>query len=66
MVRSNKLIAELGPLPATKRLAELPGLLDSLPKLSETETEEFAEDLASARSMLWPQPVRSSLGRAHG
>jgi len=58
MMHGNKPIAELGPLPANKRLAELPGLLDSLPKLSETEAEEFVEDLVSARSMLWPQPAR--------
>ncbi len=58
LVRGNKPVAELGPLPAGKRLAELPGLLGSLPRLSETEAEEFAADLASARSTLDAVEVR--------
>ncbi|MGH3147349.1 MAG: type II toxin-antitoxin system Phd/YefM family antitoxin [Rubrobacter sp.] len=52
LVRGNKPVAELGPLPAGKRLAELPGLLGSLPGLSETDVEEFAADLASAKATL--------------
>lgn len=58
LMRGNKPVAELGPLPAGKRLAELPDLLSSLPKLSEAEAEAFAEDLASARSMLATTDVR--------
>jgi antitoxin (DNA-binding transcriptional repressor) of toxin-antitoxin stability system len=58
LVRGNKPVAELGPLPAGKRLAELPDLLSSLPKLSEVEAEEFAEDLISARAMLSASGVR--------
>jgi antitoxin (DNA-binding transcriptional repressor) of toxin-antitoxin stability system len=49
LVRGNKPVAELGPLSARKRLAELPDLLGSLPKLSEAEAKEFADDLISAR-----------------
>lgn len=58
LVRGNKPVAELGPLPVGKRLAELPGLLSSLPKLSEVEAAEFAEDIVSARSMLSTTDVR--------
>jgi antitoxin (DNA-binding transcriptional repressor) of toxin-antitoxin stability system len=58
LVRGNKPVAELGPLPPGKRLAELPGLLASLPRLSEAEAEEFANDLASARSVLSATDVR--------
>ncbi len=58
LVRGNKPVAELGPLPAGKRLAELPGLLGSLPRLSEAEAEEFGEDLASAKSALSAAEVR--------
>jgi antitoxin (DNA-binding transcriptional repressor) of toxin-antitoxin stability system len=58
LMRGNKPVAELGPLPAGKRLAELPGLLGSLPRLSETEAEAFAEDLAEARSILATTDVR--------
>ncbi len=58
LVRGNKPVAELGPLPVGKRLAELPDLLDSLPKLSEIEAAEFAGDLVSARAMLCTTGVR--------
>jgi hypothetical protein len=57
-MRGKKPVAELGPVPMGKRLAELPDLFGSLPKLSEAEAEEFAKDLASARSMLSATDVR--------
>ena len=52
LVRGNKPIAELRPLPAGKRLAELPGLLAALPPLSAAEAGEFAVDLHAAREQL--------------
>jgi antitoxin (DNA-binding transcriptional repressor) of toxin-antitoxin stability system len=52
LMRGNKPIAELCPLPAGKRLAELPALLASLPHLSETEAAQFAVDLTAAREAL--------------
>jgi antitoxin (DNA-binding transcriptional repressor) of toxin-antitoxin stability system len=52
LVRGNKPIAELRPLPAGKRLVELPALLASLPHLSETEATQFADDLTAARQAL--------------
>lgn len=58
LVRGNKPVAELGPLPVGKRLGELPDLLASLPRLSEIEAAEFAEDIVSARSMLSATGVR--------
>lgn len=58
LVRGNKAVAELGPSPVGKRLADLPGLLDSLPGLSGEEAREFAEDLASGRSELSATKVR--------
>lgn len=58
LMRGRKPVAELGPLPAGKLLAELPGLLDSLPRLSEAEAEGFADDLAEARSTLSATDVR--------
>jgi antitoxin (DNA-binding transcriptional repressor) of toxin-antitoxin stability system len=58
LMRGNKPVAELGPVPAGKRLAELPALLGSLPKLSEAEADAFADDLAEARSMLSATDVR--------
>jgi antitoxin (DNA-binding transcriptional repressor) of toxin-antitoxin stability system len=59
LVRGGKPVAELGPLPAGKRLAELPDLLASLPKLSEDEAAEFADDLISASSALSAAEVRN-------
>jgi len=52
LVRGNKPLAELRPLPTGKRLAELPSLLASLPRLSPTEAEQFANDLTGARGAL--------------
>jgi antitoxin (DNA-binding transcriptional repressor) of toxin-antitoxin stability system len=52
LMRGNKPIAELRPLPTGKRLAELPALLASLPHLSETEATQFAADLTTAREVL--------------
>ena len=52
LVRGNKPLAELRPLPAGARLSELPGLLASLPRLSAAEAGEFAVDLEAARAEL--------------
>jgi antitoxin (DNA-binding transcriptional repressor) of toxin-antitoxin stability system len=52
LVRGNKPIAELRPLPVGKRLAEFPALLASLPHLSSTEAAQFAADLTAAREAL--------------
>ncbi|ETX06341.1 type II toxin-antitoxin system Phd/YefM family antitoxin [Candidatus Entotheonella palauensis] len=52
LVRGNKPVAELRPLPVGKRLAELPELLASLPHLSLVEATELADDLAAARAEL--------------
>ena len=52
LVRGNKPMAELRPLPAGKRLAELPALLASLPHLSSAEATQFAADLTAAREAL--------------
>ena len=52
LVRGNKPMAELRPLPTGKRLAELPALLASLPRLSSAEATRFADDLTAARGAL--------------
>ena len=58
LVRGNKPVAELRPLPAGKKLSELPSLLASLPHLSPTEATQFADDLATAREELARGVVR--------
>jgi antitoxin (DNA-binding transcriptional repressor) of toxin-antitoxin stability system len=57
LIRGNKPIAELRPVPSGRRLADLPALCASLPPLSATEAAQFAEDLAAAREALAQQEV---------
>ena len=52
LVRGNKPMAELRPLSTGKRLAELPALLASLPRLSSAEATQLADDLTAAREAL--------------
>ena len=52
LLRGNKPLAELRPLPTGARLSELPGLLASLPRLTEAEADELAADLDAARDEL--------------
>ena len=52
LVRGNKPIAELRPLPVGKRLGELPALVASLPHLTAAEAEQFGKDLAADRDAL--------------
>jgi hypothetical protein len=52
LVRGKKPLAELRPLPAGARLSELPALLSSLPRLTVSEADDFADDLATARDHL--------------
>ena len=52
LVRGNKPLAELRPLPTGKRLTDLPALLASLPRLSSAEAAQFADDLTVARETL--------------
>ncbi len=58
LVRDNKPVAELRPLPMGKRLAELPALLASLPHLTPDEAKQFADDLRTARAELARVEVR--------
>jgi antitoxin (DNA-binding transcriptional repressor) of toxin-antitoxin stability system len=52
LVRGKKPLAELRPLPTGARLSELPGLLASLPRLTEAEAGDLAADLEAARDEL--------------
>jgi antitoxin (DNA-binding transcriptional repressor) of toxin-antitoxin stability system len=60
LVRGNRPLAELRPLPAGARLSELPALLASLPRMSPAETEDFAEDLREAQAELTGAEVRDA------
>lgn len=52
LVRGKKPLAELRPLPTGARLSELPGLLASLPRLTEAEAGAFAADLDASHEEL--------------
>ena len=52
LLRGKKPLAELRPLPTGARLSELPGLLASLPRLTEAEAGDLAADLGAARDEL--------------
>lgn len=49
LVRGNKPLAELRPLPVGKRLSELPTMVASLPRLTAGEAADFANDLVAAQ-----------------
>ena len=61
LVRGKRPVAELRPLPAGKRLVELPALLASLPHLSPAEATQFAGDLTAARHVLARAEVHDPL-----
>lgn len=50
IVRGQRPVAELRPVPASTRLADLPALLASLPRLDDADA--FAADLEAARAQL--------------
>jgi antitoxin (DNA-binding transcriptional repressor) of toxin-antitoxin stability system len=57
LMRGNKPVAELRPVPSGRRLSELPELLASLPRLSPDDASALAEDIEAARSELSEQPL---------
>ena len=58
LMRGSKPVAELRPVPAGKRLGELPDLLASLPRLSPDDASALAEDIEVARTELDEQPLQ--------
>lgn len=52
LLRGGKPVAELSPVPQGTRLGDLPGLLESLPRLSDDDAEALADDLERAREEL--------------
>lgn len=52
LMRGDKPVAELRPIPTGKALGDLPGLLASLPRLSAEDAETSSTDLAHARADL--------------
>lgn len=57
IVRANKPVAELGPVPTGRRLGDLPALLEGLPHLGPDEAAAFEHDLEVARNELGAIPL---------
>lgn len=57
LMRGNKPVAELRPVPSGRRLGELPGLIASLPRLSPDDASALGEDVDTARRELSEQPL---------
>lgn len=58
LTRADRPVAELGPVPAAKRLGDLPAILRGVPRLTPSEAEAFAGELAAAREQLGKGSVR--------
>lgn len=58
LVRGNKPVAELAPVVSGRRLGDLPYLLASLPRLSDSDAASFVKDMKGARSELPGGPLR--------
>lgn len=50
LFRGKKPVAELRPVPAARKLGELKSILNSLPRLSEKESESLLKDLEAIRT----------------
>lgn len=59
ILRGGRPVAQLAPLPRGACLGDLPGLLDSLPRLSPEEAKAFSADLDRARDPLLEHEPRS-------
>lgn len=51
-------LAELRPVPGGRRMGDLPGILASLPSLSEADARQFSEDVDAARTRLRREGLR--------
>ena len=52
VVRGKRPVAELVPAPRGRKLADLPALLEALPRVPVEEADSFSADLADARDRL--------------
>ena len=50
LCRGKTALAELRPVPSGRRLGDLPGILASLPAMSESEAMAFGKDVRKARA----------------
>lgn len=58
LMRGKRAVAELRPVPAGRKLGELPALLAALPRLGPDDAAAFEQDLDAARAELASVPER--------
>jgi antitoxin (DNA-binding transcriptional repressor) of toxin-antitoxin stability system len=58
LYKGKKPMAELRPVPSGRRLGDLPGILASLPALSDDEAKAFAQDIEASREALNQTPLK--------
>ncbi|HSM04128.1 MAG TPA: hypothetical protein VK858_05885, partial [Longimicrobiales bacterium] len=54
VLRGDRPVVELVPPPAGRRLGDLPGILDRIPRLAPAEADALADDLDASRRTLAP------------
>lgn len=52
VIRGNRPVVDLVPPPRARRLGDLPGILDRLPRLVAEDAEELSKELDAAREAL--------------
>ncbi len=57
--KGKKIVAELRPVLAGRRLGDLPAILASLPRLSKEEARAFAKDIDKARARTPREKLRN-------
>ncbi len=58
LTRGNKPVAEIRPIPAGRKLADLPKILASVPHLDPEDVEAFAQDIEDSRRELARMGIR--------
>ena len=59
LCKGKRPMAELRPVPAGKRLGDLPALLERLPHLSERGAESFSRDMKAEREALGAEELKN-------
>ena len=54
VLRGDRPVVELVPPPRGRRLGDLPGILDRIPRLAPEEASRFADDVRASRALLRP------------
>lgn len=62
VLKGNRPVAELRPVPEARTLGDLLDMLDQIPRLSEEEASSFSDDLADVRAEFNDNTLRDPWG----